>query len=219
MADNLTGDLFKTAKKGGYDREDVERQFQAVKASASMEKDALLSQIAEKDREITSLNDTVRGQREEIDGLHKDISEKYQSYIDYYDTIGEVILDSRIQAKKIVEDAYSERDRILANVNEEAKRAAEEARTAALADALREKEEIERANEEKRAQYNAMCEKIAALVGQLEAADADFSAAVKNVRDIADGNPPEKGPEEEAAEDLDLADTHEIEFQGFSEEE
>lgn len=219
MADNQIGELFKTVKKGGYDKEEVDRQIQAMRASAASEKDTLLARIAEKDSEIGALSAQVSAQKDEIEGLHKDISEKYQSYIDYYDTIGEVILDSRIQAKKILEDAYAERDRILSGAQEEAQKAAAEARENAIADAVREKEEIEKQIEEKRAAYNAICVKIDGLLGSLDSANSDFYDAVKAVHGIAQGNPPEEVPcEEDSSEAFDMADTQEIEFQGFSEE-
>lgn len=219
MAENQFEELFRTAKKGGYEKADVDLKIKAMQASAASEKEAFLAQIAEKDNEIGELNAKISEQSNELDGLHRDISEKYQTYIDHYDTIGEIILESRVQAKKILEDAYAERDRIMAGVQEEAQKAAEEARKNAIVDALREKEEIEKQTAAKREEYNAICARIDALLKSVDAANSDFYEAVKTVHGIAQGNPPAVTCSEESSEDFDIADTHEIEFEGFSEEE
>ena len=211
MAENQNGELFKVVKKGGYDREDVEQQFSALKQAAAMEKQQLEEQIAERDAQIASLNETVAAQRDELDTLRRNISEKYQSYIDNYDTIGQVILDSRVQAKKIVEEAYAEKDRILLNANQEVEKAAEEARQQALADSVHEKEEIEKATEEKKRAYESVCARLNALLADLDATQLRLDDTIRSMHEVAEGIIPAGG-----LDDLDTADTQEFDFQKLS---
>ena len=223
MADYLNDELFRTARKGGYEKEDVDRQLEKMRSSAAMEKDMMQEQIDAKNKEIASLKETIVGQQEEIDDLQK----KYRSYQENYDTIGEVILDSRIQAKKLVDEAQEERERILSETEARANQRAEEIRAEATAGAQAEKEAIEQEIAQKQAQYEQICAKIAALLEDLNAAQSRFGESVAAVQSISEGNPPpepaeaalEEPAEDEPEEAFDLDDTHEIDFQSFSGDE
>lgn len=237
MAENYREDLFKTAKRGGYDREDVEHRFQIIKEAAAIEKNQLQDQIYVKDQEIAGLNDKIREHKEEIESLKKDISEKYQSYKDNYDMIGQLIFDSKIQAKKIVDDAIAEKERILGEVDAEVSKIREEARSSALDDAMKEKEELELKILEKMEEYDAICAKIAALLAKLDGVQGMVEDSVKAIHAIAEEEKiplepekeeslddpdeeeleiPEPASEEEA---FDIDDTHEIEFEKLHNDE
>lgn len=237
MAENFREDLFKTARRGGYDREDVEHRFQIIKEAAAIEKNQLQDQIHGKEQEIQNLNEKIREQQDEIESLKKDISEKYQSYKDNYDMIGQLIFDSKVKAKKIVDDANEEKERILGEVQAEVEKTREETRISTLADAMKEKEELELQIMEKQEVYDDICKKIAGLLARMDGVQTMVEDSVKEIHVIAEeekippvpaeeeslDDPDEEEPEaaeeeelevpEESSEDaFDLDDTHEIEF-------
>ena len=186
MAEIFTEDQFKSARKGGYDKEDVEQQFFEIKEAAAEEKNKLNEQLAMKDSQLEELRRVVKNQQTEIDTMKQDISEKYQSYIDNYDTIGRIIYDSNIQAKKIVEDANNEHDAIIAQANEKAAQIMEEARLSATANALREKQTLEAQVERCRKDYAIMSDKVSQLLRKLDDMQLEFNATVRSINSIAD---------------------------------
>jgi len=186
MAEIFTEDQFKSARKGGYDKEDVEQQFFEIKEAAAEEKSKLEEQLAMKDSQLEELRRVVKSQQTEIDTMKQNIAEKYQSYIDNYDTIGRIIYDSNIQAKKIVEDASREHDSIIAQANEKAGQIMEEARLSATANALREKQTLEAQIERCRKDYAIMSDKVSQLLRKLDDMQLEFNATVRSINSIAD---------------------------------
>ena len=186
MAEIFTEDQFKSARKGGYDKEDVEQQFFEIKEAAAEEKSKLEEQLAMKDSQLDELRRVVKNQQTEIDTMKQNIAEKYQSYIDNYDTIGRIIYDSSIQAKKIVDDANREHDTIIAQANEKAGQIMEEARLSATANALREKQTLEAQIERCRKDYAIMSDKVSQLLRKLDDMQLEFNATVRSINSIAD---------------------------------
>lgn len=186
MAEIFNEDQFKSARKGGYDKEDVDQQFFEIKEAAAEEKNRLNEQLEMKDSQLAELRRVVKSQQTEIDTMKKDISEKYQSYIDNYDTIGRIIYDSNVQAKKIVDDANREHDSIIAEANEKAGQIIEEARLSATADALREKQALEAQIERSKKDYAIISDKVSQLLRKLDDMQLEFNATVRSINNIAD---------------------------------
>lgn len=186
MAEIFNEDQFKVARKGGYDKEDVDQQFFEIKEAAAEEKNKLNEQLEMKDSQLAELRRVVKSQQTEIDTMKQNIAEKYQSYIDNYDTIGRIIYDSNIQAKKIVDEANSEHDSIIAQANDKAAQIMEEARLNATADALREKQTLEAQIERCKKDYAIMSDKVSQLLRKLDDMQLEFNATVRSINSIAD---------------------------------
>lgn len=186
MADIFNEDQFKSARKGGYDKEDVDQQFFEIKEAAAEEKSRLNEQLEMKDSQLEELRKLVKKQQSEIDSMKQDIAEKYQSYIDNYDTIGRIIYDSNVQAKKIVDEANLEHDQIISQAQDRAGQIIEEARLNATADALREKQSLEAQIERCKKDYAIISDKISQLLRKVDDMQKEFNSTVRSINTIAD---------------------------------
>ncbi len=120
-------ELFKTTRIGGFDKEDVMEQFQKLKDDTGKEKEQLEEEIRRKDEKIRELSQKLEEKQNEIDRLEKDIREKYQSYIDNYDTIGRLVFDAEIRSKKIIGDAEGKSREIVGSAEDRSKKLIREA--------------------------------------------------------------------------------------------
>ena len=120
-------EMFKTTRIGGFDKEDVLEQFQKLKDAAEQEKNLLQAEIQEKDQKLRELNQKLEQKQNEIDRLEKDIREKYQSYIDNYDTIGRLVFDAEVRSKKIIGEAEGRSREIVGGAEGQSKKIIEEA--------------------------------------------------------------------------------------------
>ena len=139
MGDNE--ERFKTTTFGGYDKEEVLQELQKMKENAHAEKAQILRELEEarkncarlskelqaKEAKIAELQETVVSKDREIMEMDRTVREKYQSYIDNYDTIGSLIYESKIRAKQIAKETEEERQKILGEARDEAARIREEA--------------------------------------------------------------------------------------------
>ena len=98
-------ELFRTTRIGGFDKENVLEQFQKLKDDAAQERNRLQAEIRQKEERIQELTRKLENKQDEIDRLERDIREKYQSYIDNYDTISRLVFDAEVRSKKIIGDA------------------------------------------------------------------------------------------------------------------
>ena len=143
MGDNE--ERFKTTTFGGYDKEEVLQELQKMKENAHAEKAQILRELEEsrrdctrlsrelqvKEAKIAELQDTILSKDRELTELDRTVREKYQSYIDNYETIGSLIYESKIRAKQITRETEEERQKILDNARAEAARICQEAEGAA----------------------------------------------------------------------------------------
>ena len=120
-------ELFKTTRIGGFDKEDVLEQFQKLKDDAGKEKNRLQAEIREKEQKIRELNEKLEQKQNEIDRMEKDIREKYQSYIDNYDTIGRLVFDAEVRSKKIIGEAEGRSKEIVDDAEGKSQKLIEEA--------------------------------------------------------------------------------------------
>ena len=128
MAGNENEEIFKTTLMGGYDKDDVMRQIQKMKEEAYAEKSKLLLNIKEKEGVIADLRQKLADKDAKIDGLEKDIKGKYQSYIDNYDMISQLVYETRVHSDQVLGSVKAEKEKLLAGAREEAQRSREDAR-------------------------------------------------------------------------------------------
>lgn len=199
-------EMFKTTLMGGYDKDDVQMQVQALKEEAYAEKSRLLKEIAEKDEKINGLLQRLDAKEQQIEKYKKDIEEKYQQYIDNYESIGRLVYESQVRADNMVRDAEKKRDLILSEASQEAERRVLSVQT-----------EVDEKLAEGKKKYIAVQEELNDIVELINQAQQRFMASYKEVHRIISSMPEsmqELGDEQE--ESLDEEDS---DFLGTLEQE
>lgn len=128
MAAELDEEVFKTTLMGGFDKEDVMTKFREAREEAETERKKLEGQIAERDKLIDELRQSVKSKEAEIEQLQKNIKEKYQSYIDNYDSIGKLVFDAKVRAENMTAETKQKCEKMLRETKEECARLVKEAR-------------------------------------------------------------------------------------------
>ena len=128
MAAELDESLFKTTLMGGFDKEDVMAKFREARDEADAERKSLEEQIAERDSLIEELRQSVRAKETEIEQLQKDIREKYQSYIDNYDSIGKLVFDAKVRSDNMMAETKEKCEKMLQETKKDCARLVKEAR-------------------------------------------------------------------------------------------
>lgn len=128
MAAEFDEEMFKTTLMGGFDKEDVLTKFQEARDEAYKEQKKLEAQVEERDKLISELRQSLKSKETENEQLQKDIKEKYQSYIDNYDSIGKLVYDAKVRSDNMMSETKQQCDQMLRETKEECARMVEEAR-------------------------------------------------------------------------------------------
>ena len=128
MAAEFDEEMFKTTLMGGFDKEDVLTKFQEARDEAYKEQKKLEAQVEERDKLISELRQSLKNKETENEQLQKDIKEKYQSYIDNYDSIGKLVYDAKVRSDNMMSETKQQCDQMLRETKEECARMVEEAR-------------------------------------------------------------------------------------------
>ena len=186
-------EMFKSVRRGGYDREDVEKQFEKVKKDAAEEKNKLLLILKSKEKKISELTEQAAEKDKEIQRLEaetkqlrKDIDEKYKTYIDNYDTITQLVYDARIRANQMIRDAEAERDRILKNAQTESEKLKQAARESAELQIGKAQTEMDEKIKDGRRNYAAIQDEITELVQLVNQIQRKFMKSIKSIHEISD---------------------------------
>lgn len=170
---DTNGDLFKTTLMGGYDKEDVAEGITKIKDEAYTEKTRLMATIKEKEKTIKELTSKLNESKQENEVLQRDIKEKYQSYIDNYDTIGKLVYDAQIRAQDIIKDAEEKSSQMLEQSHEKANQ---------YLQGFQKEVDEKVAEGEKR--YQAVQEELGEMVGLVNQVQRRFMEACKAVNRI-----------------------------------
>ncbi|MBS6195877.1 MAG: hypothetical protein KH828_09890 [Clostridiales bacterium] len=219
----MADEMFKTTLMGGFDKDDVLNQVRQIKDEAYAEKSKLIKLGKEKDKRISDLQsqlqmkDIQREQEiEEIREMHKnellemnqrlamkeaqkdklerEISEKYQKYIDRYELIGNLILEAQEKADKIVADAEKQRDAFMEEAHLEAQRCLDAVQS-----------EVNDKLAEGKRKYIAVQEEMNEIVQLINQAQRRFMSSYKEVHKIISTMPESMRELEEDAEEERLA--------------
>ena len=174
MAD-YSEEQFKTTLMGGYDKDDVQSQFKMLKDSMQSEKNKLLDEIDELKKSIEEKDALIDEKSAEIERLNKDITEKYQGYIDNYDTIGRIVYETRIKSDKMLSDASDKKDRILSDADSTAKEMISKAQS-----------DVDRTLADGRRRYNVLQDEINELIGLVNQVQHKFMKSFKAIHAISD---------------------------------
>ena len=101
-------ELFKTTIMGGFDKEDVLEQVQRMKDEAASEQLRLKKLISEKDAKIAELMKRIELKDAHQERLEMEIHEKYQKYIDNYESIGKLVFDAQLKSDAMIKEGRGE---------------------------------------------------------------------------------------------------------------
>jgi hypothetical protein len=119
MSDN---GIFKTTLMGGYDKDDVTEQFNTLKDAHASIQTELKKNLTDKDAQIADLTKQIADNTKQREKLERDITDKYQKYIDHHNSISGLLVDAQIKADEIINDAEKTRDHMLEMTEAEIKR-------------------------------------------------------------------------------------------------
>lgn len=205
MGDNE--ERFKTTTFGGYDKEEVLQELQKMKENAHAEKVQILRDLEEarkncarlskelqaKDARIAELQETIVSKDRDMMEMDRTVREKYQSYIDNYDTIGSLIYESKIRAKQITKETEEERQKILDAAKEAAVRIREEAETAAQKRLQDIQGEIEERTNAGRQQFEFVQDELNNALELFSKLQKQFMQSYKAIQEIVREHP--EGPD------------------------
>ncbi len=173
-------DLFKTQVVGGYDKEEVSKEIEKMQEDMNMDKKEWTEIIAEKDNALTEkemriaeLKKKLEEKSAENDALRKDIREKYQSYIDNYESIGSLIYDSKIRSEQMVAEAEERRNSIIADAEQQAQQRIEAVQA-----------EIDKRIDDGEQRYKAVEEELEGIVNLMNQVQRRFMESYKAIHNI-----------------------------------
>lgn len=205
-------ELFKTTIMGGFDKEDVLEQVQRMKDEAASEQLRLKKLISEKDAKIAELMKRIELKDAHQERLEMEIHEKYQKYIDNYESIGKLVFDAQLKSNAMIKEAEEKCNTMISDAEAEAKQRVEAVQS-----------EIDDKLREGKKKYIAVQDEMNEIVQLINQAQKRFMASYKEVHQIISTMPTslndieeepdvELPPPAEDAEELHLGDTQELDL-------
>ena len=208
MGDNE--ERFKTTTFGGFDKEEVLQELQKMKENAHAEKAQILRELEEarrdcarlsrelqvKDGKIAELQEAIVTRDRERMEMDRTVREKYQSYIDNYETIGSLIYESKIRAKQIARETEEERQKILSKAQEEADKIREKAEQAIQKRLQDVQVEIDDRTSAGRQQFEFVQDELNNALELFSKLQKQFMHSYKTIQEIVRDHP--EGPDIEA---------------------
>lgn len=213
----MAEEMFKTTLMGGFDKDDVQEKVQKMKDETAQQQLAFKKEIEEKEQRIAELQKRLELKEANQERLEREIQEKYQKYVDNYETIGRVALEAQLRADKMIEETQEKCDKMVADAEAEAKQK--------IADA---ELEIDGKLLDGKKKYLALQEEMSQIVDLINSAQKHFADSYSEVHKIIDAMPtsfaemegvesellPEtekEGAEVETETELETEETQEIE--------
>ena len=214
-------EMFKTTLMGGYDKEEVQEQIQRLKDEMAENQEAFKKQLEEKDARIAELQKRIELKEDYQARLEEDIKEKYQKYIDNYESIGKLVFEAQVKADTLEKETKEKCDKMLQDAEEEAKRKVESVQA-----------EIDDKLLEGKKKYLAVQEEMNGIVELINQAQKRFMSSYKEVHHIISSMPTSlndleedvemelhgmktsenENQEQDKEEELHLGDTQELDF-------
>lgn len=214
-------DMFKTTLMGGYDKEEVQELIQKLRDEMAEQQTAYKKQIAEKDAKIAELQKRIELKDDTQMRLEETIREKYQKYVDNYESIGSLVFEAKLRADSMEKEAAEKCQNMIAEAEAEAKRRVESVQS-----------EIDDKLLEGKKKYLAVQEEMNGIVELINQAQKRFMSSYKEVHQIISSMPTSlndiedemeleiqkmelensQQQEEESKEELHLGDTQELDL-------
>lgn len=174
----------KTTLMGGYDKEDVQNKISSLIDKYETEASKKDKEIEELKKSVSEKDEQISAKNSEIDKLNKDIGEKYQGYIDNYNTIGKIVYETRIQSEKTLDDARIKGESIIAEANKKAQLSIDKAQ-----------EEVDKRISEGKKKYDVLQEEINELLQLVNQVQHKFMQSFKAIHEISGAMNDEDGSE------------------------
>ncbi len=174
----------KTTLMGGYDKEDVQNKINSLIDKYETEASKKDKEIEELKKSVSEKDEQISAKNSEIDKLNKDIEEKYQGYIDNYNTIGKIVYETRIQSEKTLDDARIKGESIIAEANKKAQLSIDKAQ-----------EEVDKRISEGKKKYDVLQEEINELLQLVNQVQHKFMQSFKAIHEISGAMNDEDGSE------------------------
>lgn len=174
----------KTTLMGGYDKEDVQNKISSLIDKYETEASKKDKEIEELKKSVSEKDEQISAKNSEIDKLNKDIGEKYQGYIDNYNTIGKIVYETRIQSEKTLDDARIKGESIIAEANKKAQLSIDKAQ-----------EEVDKRIVEGKKKYDVLQEEINELLQLVNQVQHKFMQSFKAIHEISGAMNDEDGSE------------------------
>lgn len=174
----------KTTLMGGYDKEDVQNKINSLIDKYETEASKKDKEIEELKKSVSKKDEQISAKNSEIDKLNKDIGEKYQGYIDNYNTIGKIVYETRIQSEKTLDDARIKGESIIAEANKKAQLSIDKAQ-----------EEVDKRISEGKKKYDVLQEEINELLQLVNQVQHKFMQSFKAIHEISGAMNDEDGSE------------------------
>lgn len=174
----MAEEMFKTTLMGGFDKDDVQEKVQKMKDETAQQQLAFKKEIEEKEQRIAELQKRLELKEANQERLEREIQEKYQKYVDNYETIGRVALEAQLRADKMIEETQEKCDKMVADAEAEAKQK--------IADA---ELEIDGKLLDGKKKYLALQEEMSQIVELINSAQKHFADSYSEVHKIIDAMP------------------------------
>ena len=118
-------EMLKTSLMGGYDKEEVQELVQRMRDEMAEAQVNFRKQLAEKDEKIAELQKRIELKDAYQVRMEENIKEKYQKYIDNYESIGKLVFDAQLKAESMEKETQEKCDQMIAEAEAEARRRVE----------------------------------------------------------------------------------------------
>ena len=170
--------MFKTTLMGGYDKEEVQELIQKMKDEMAEVQVNYRKQLAERDERIAELQKRIELKDAYQARMEEDIKEKYQKYIDNYESIGKLVFEAQLKSDSMQKEAEEKCSKMIEEAEAEAKRRVESVQS-----------EIDDKLLEGKKKYLAVQEEMNGIVELINQAQKRFMSSYKEVHQIINSMP------------------------------
>ena len=185
----MVQEAFKTKLMGGYDKDDVQEQMQRMRDEAMDEQARLKRVIAEKDARIAELNKRLELKEQQQERMEEEIKNKYQVYIETYDSIAKLVFDAQIRSDDMLQKTTEECDKMRKKTWAECSRIREDAEEEARRTIDSIQQEVDDKLAEGKKRYVAVQNELNEIVELINQAQKRFMASYKEVHNIINTMP------------------------------
>lgn len=171
-------EMFKTTLMGGYDKEEVQELIQKMKDEMAEVQVNYRKQLAERDERIAELQKRIELKDAYQARMEEDIKEKYQKYIDNYESIGRLVFEAQLKSDSMQKEAEEKCSKMIEEAEAEAKRRVESVQS-----------EIDDKLLEGKKKYLAVQEEMNGIVELINQAQKRFMSSYKEVHQIINSMP------------------------------
>lgn len=171
-------EMFKTTLMGGYDKEEVQELIQKMKDEMAEVQVNYRKQLAERDERIAELQKRIELKDAYQARMEEDIKEKYQKYIDNYESIGKLVFEAQLRSDNMQKEAEEKCSKMIEEAEAEAKRRVESVQS-----------EIDDKLLEGKKKYLAVQEEMNGIVELINQAQKRFMSSYKEVHQIINSMP------------------------------